>query len=824
MGVWGFANIRAEGQGVSEKGTKTSPFTKFFKNKKYDVAQGKFITLYKSDSKVYFELPLKYLGSKILFATTVSSVGDPSAMGVGSRLSDPIYFSFEKEDGIIVMKKVNTTVFPDSVNSNLKGAIDLNFTSPSLAAFKIEAYNNDSTAVLFDMSSFVAMPNAMIPVVPKQNGNYKISSTPASNLSFVKSIKAFDTNISIKTEYNYTMDFTVAGIIPLATNMPNSVVVTHSFLLLPKDKMVPRLSDARIGIFSTKKMLFPSDEDGINSASVAHRWRLIPKDIETFRKGGLSEPIKPIVFYIDNTFPEEWKAPIREGVLRWNKAFEKIHFKNVMQVRDFPNDSIFDADNIQYSCIRYIPNTEENASGPSWVDPSTGEIIGASVFVYHNIEHLLHKWRFIQTANVDPTVRGKKLPKKLFDESLSYAIAHEVGHTLGLMHNMKASSAYPTDSLRSATFTKEYGTTPSIMDYARFNYIAQPGDKNVTLTPPLLGLYDYYAIDWNYHYYPDYNNDIKRVKSSLDLLVDQKVKSPIYRFLEEQGPNDYDPSCQAEDLGDNPIKSGEYAIRNLKAISKNLTKWIKDDEDSSLKDELDLAIAQQFHSYFKFALSLVGGIYLGDSKESSGMPRYKVVDKKTQREALIWAVDQLKNFRSFANKDLERNRKISSSYYDQLIEYLSIELFRAKYKVLAAQFIDPNSYTQQEFVNDFFNQLFKGVIAGKEPTPTEMFVQRFFIDNGIELVNKSIPSPSKKRLNNGLFGLNDNDSNAIAHTHYLNMNVSSLDKSDLYYYACLKRLRPVLKKRATTEKDAVMNAYFKYLLFKVDANLNLTNQ
>jgi hypothetical protein len=293
--------------------------------------------------------------------------------------------------------------------------------------------------------------------------------------------------------------------------------------------MRPRLADSRIGIFLTDMSRINGKKDKIEDFSVINRWNIQPKDLEAWKRGELVEPVKPIVFYLDDAFPALWREPIRRGVLRWNKAFEKIGFKNVMHIEDFPKDDPeFDPDNLKYSCIRYVPAAVANAMGPSWVDPRSGEIINASVLMYNDVVKLAANWRFVQTAQVDERVRGKELPDDVFQESLEYILAHEVGHCLGLMHNMAASSAFPVDSLRSASFTQQHGTTPSIMDYARFNYVAQPGDKGVKLTPPDLGPYDDYVIKYAYTPLPD-KKDMFDEEKTIRGWIDEKVGDPIYR-------------------------------------------------------------------------------------------------------------------------------------------------------------------------------------------------------------------------------------------------------------------------------------------------------
>ena len=305
--------------------------------------------------------------------------------------------------------------------------------------------------------------------------------------------------------------------------------------------MRPRLADSCIVIFNPNKLSFSDEDDSIKSYSVLPRWNLQPKDTAAFLRGELTDPIKPIIFYIDSAFPATWKEGAKKGITRWNKAFEEIGFSNVVQVLDYPeNDPDFDPDNLKYSCIRYVPARVSNAMGPSWVDPSTGEIINASVIIFQDVTKLLNQWRFVQTAQIDESIRNKKMSDSLVEESIAYILAHEVGHCLGFMHNMAASSAFPVDSLRSATFTQKYGTTPSIMDYARFNYVAQPTDKGVRLTPPDLGEYDYYLVDYAYRPHPDKNNEFDETEV-LEALIDSKAGNPAYRYGKQQVIQRYGP-------------------------------------------------------------------------------------------------------------------------------------------------------------------------------------------------------------------------------------------------------------------------------------------
>ena len=828
---------RAFGDDTKKEKKEEDKYTKFFKDKKVETARGKFVTLHKIDGNVYLELPTKYLGKELMMGAKITSTTDPDYLAVGSMNSAPIVFRFEKQDSVIVMKAPNSIVYRRDASPELQKALELNYRDQSVESFTPEVYKADSSAVVLKINSLVTESSPFFEIVPSQQGPFKITSSRNSSLTFVRGLKAFDTNASVRVEMNFSVNASLMGVLTVAKDMPLTAEVTYTILPVEASNAIPRLADARVGYQTTRKVSFPDYLDQSEPVYLAHRWQLVPKDKKAYAKGQLTEPEKKIVFYLDSAFPASWQRPIREGVLRWNKAFEAAGFRNAIEVRDFPkNDKQFDPDNLEYSCIRYIPNSQETIAASNWTDPRTGEIFSGNLTIYNNVEALLHKQRFIATAAVDPQVRSSRLPQALFEESLSQLVTQEMGSVLGLLHNYAASASYTTDQLRSAKFTKESGLTPSILDGVTYNYLAQPSDKGVRLINDQLGVYDLFAIDWGYRYF-DLKGDPAAEAKELLSRVDKRAREPYLRYAPEQRYA-VDPTVRTEDLGNDPIKTAELTMKNLAFIQSNLSKWITNDPDSRKKKSLYLAIVQGYYLQLKNAMSLVGGVVCQESRLSTSLPRYQVVPKAKQREAFQWLLRQAKDFQGKADRNFERKGFIDVSYYDQLLEFLVKDIYDLRSRIIIASQVDSKTYSLGEYFDDLYQATFASTIAGKSPNHMERLMQIAFIDKSIagtvnprnatpgmpysfagapasvggKLISLTSTTDYSDALKSGRVNYGGGDPSASI---YPMANVPALDTSEQYMYAALLKVRPLLEQRAASTTDRTLKAHYQTLAFKV---------
>ena len=828
---------RAFGDDTKKEKKEEDKYTKFFKDKKVETARGKFVTLHKIDGNVYLELPTKYLGKELMMGAKITSTTDPDYLAVGSMNSAPIVFRFEKQDSVIVMKAPNSIVYRRDASPELQKALELNYRDQSVESFTPEVYKADSSAVVLKINSLVTESSPFFEIVPSQQGPFKITSSRNSNLTFVKGLKSFDSNASVRVEMNFSVNASLMGVLTVAKDMPLTAEVTYTILPVEASNAIPRFADARVGYQTTRKVSFPDYLDQSEPVYLAHRWQLVPKDKKAYAKGQLTEPEKKIVFYLDSAFPASWQRPIREGVLRWNKAFEAAGFRNAIEVRDFPkNDKQFDPDNLEYSCIRYIPNSQETIASSNWADPRTGEIFSGNLTIYNNVEALLHKQRFIGTAAVDPQVRSSRLPQALFEESLSQLVTQEMGSVLGLLRNYAASASYTTDQLRSAKFTKESGLTPSILDGVTYNYLAQPSDKGVRLINDQLGVYDLFAIDWGYRYF-DLKGDPAAEAKELLSRVDKRAREPYLRYAPEQRYA-VDPTVRTEDLGNDPIKTAELTMKNLAFIQSNLSKWITNDPDSRKKKSLYLAIVQGYYLQLKNAMSLVGGVVCQESRLSTSLPRYQVVPKAKQREAFQWLLRQAKDFQGKADRNFERKGFIDVSYYDQLLEFLVKDIYDLRSRIIIASQVDSKTYSLGEYFDDLYQATFASTIAGKSPNHMERLMQIAFIDKSIagtvnprnatpgmpysfagapasvggKLISLASTTDYSDALKSDRVNYGGGDPSASI---YPMANVPALDTSEQYMYAALLKVRPLLEQRAASTTDRTLKAHYQTLAFKV---------
>ena len=583
------------------------------------------ITTYLKNDKLYFELDKTVLEKELLMVTRFSQFPGnfSSYTNAGSKTAENV-ISFKLSNNNIVLKKLAYT--NEALDKDpIKISVIKNNFPPILAVFKIE--NGEKDKHLIDVSNYFMNDSPGFNLIRKTDKErFKIGSIDKKR-SFINQANSYPMNTEIKNTITYS-----ANNLPRSNNSKTlSFEVNHSIISLPESLMQVRYLDNRIGWFSLNKVDYSSEQLKSDEYQIIRRWRLEPKDIEAYNNGELTEPKKPIIYYLDPATPKKWRPYFKKGIEDWNIAFEKAGFKNAIIAKDPPSkeeDPNFSPEDIRYSTVRYVASKTRNATGPSVSDPRTGEIIESDIIWYHNHLRSYRNRYLLETGAANPKARTLNTPETEIGEMMRRVISHEIGHALGLPHNMKASSAYPVDSLRSGEFTQKMGIAATIMDYARYNYVAQPGDKNIRFVRKL-GPYDEYSIEWGYRFFSEKNE--LEIDSILNNWIGDKNLDPKYMF----GSYGNDPDSQTENIGDNPIKSSTYGLSNLKIVAKNLERWIiKDGSNYKDLNELYGELIGVYRRYVYHVVSMIGGVNQTLlNKGQNGIP-YVNVPKEKQLNAL----------------------------------------------------------------------------------------------------------------------------------------------------------------------------------------------
>lgn len=663
-------------------------------------AKSSFATFSSAGSSLLLTLPKEYLNRDMMMSACVKSTTHYKYAEVGTRPRVLITYFVQEGDKVYLKQRASNIVGNDSDDKEKQSLADNN-KDYFLASLPL--YDNGSKTVTFDVTKLFLTDEVFSPFSP-----WFRKATVRYNKLFsrIETVKAFDDNFSVSTLMSF--DVTPKGKESLDNSLCSAQLVI-SALLLPKDKMRPRLSDRRIGLFDkTMDQYDLNKSDLYGKVSYVERWNIQPKDWKAWKSGKVVEPTKHIVYYLDDQFPESWKEPLRKGILEWNDVFRSIGLKDVIVVKDYPkNDDEFDEDNLKYNCIRYIPTDRGGAQGPSWSDPRTGELYCADVYVWGSLADFALRTGYVQTAQACEEIRGGKMPEKMFADHLQCVINHEIGHTLGLAHNMAGSQAYTIEQLLNPEFVKKNGLSASTMDYIYFNYIVPPGRKDIPLSYTNLGPYDKNLL--KYIYYPtDPSLTAEEDWKVVAKFIDEHEGDPRYRYGEQQWGTYYDPTVVNYDLSCEPLKAGSMGISNLKYVLCHMSQWLKGKEKTQLKEEIYKALVEQYKTLVKNNLYYVGGVKLNHVLNGSTNKSYEVLDYNLQKSAFNWVAKELLNCQWLNEKSVTQDFDATQEASTGVADFFADEIVKLYKKVEFANSLNTDKpYTLGDFTDNIFRVYFE---------------------------------------------------------------------------------------------------------------------
>lgn len=793
-----------------KKPEKIQPFEKVITNKA--VSDEGIITVHKVEDKYYFEIPDKALKKEFLVVTRLTKAGAEMRMGTVGYAGDQIsqnVISFEKgpNDKVFLRSISYVDYAKDSTSAMYKTVMRNNVNSIE-QAFDIKAFGKEKNSTVIDVTDFINADNDVVSFDTRFKKGFRVGAFQKDK-SFVNFVKSFPTNIEINTTKTYNRSAGEASPIPGAPKPEVSgnytVEVNSSIILLPENKMQARYFDPRVGYFTVGYTDFDENPQGVERVSLVKRWRLEPKakDLEKYKRGELVEPEKPIVFYIDPLTPKKWIPYLIQGVNDWQKAFEKAGFKNAIYAR-VPNakeDPEWSLEDARFSAIVYKPSDVPNASGPSIADPRTGEILESHINWYHNVMKLLNDWYFVQASPNDPRARKVDFDDELMGQLIRFVSSHEVGHTLGLRHNFGSSSTVPVENLRNKAWLKVNGHTPSIMDYARFNYVAQPEDNvGEAGLMPRIGDYDDWAIEWGYRRFYNYNSPEKE-KAHLNKWVMEKLQNPRLWFGTETNP--YDPRSQSEQVGDNPMLAGKYGVKNLQRIMENIEAWsTKPNEDYSSLNNRFTQVSGQFARYLGHVSKYIGGVKETPKMVEQKGAIYELVSKSEQKEALKFLSENVFTTPNWLLKTSVLT-KIDKSPVEVVENLQKTVLNRVLSegvlnKLYEGESLDANAYAVYDYLQDIKNSVFSELKSSSKIDIYRRNLQKNFVETLIARTQASKPSTGRN-----------------AETISDNSDVKSLTRG------VLREIKADASKNAQNAQDAVTKYHLEDLVYRIDKALEV---
>lgn len=717
------------------------------------------LNVHKVDDEWYFEIPDSLLQRDLLVVNRLSKApidNQPEDRGsmnsmigyAGDRINKTLIRLEKGPDKKVFIRAISYSVIPDSSSSMYQSVLNSN-TQPIVHSLDIEAIGEDSSLVV-EMTDLMIGDDPLFSFGSDVKNQMNLTRLKKDR-TYVNDIKSFPENTEIRTVRTYernlsnTDEIGVPQLEPSQGIPPSAEISTlqinSSIILLPKKPMQPRFYDERVGYFATGYRDYDANPQGVEETYMVTRWDLKPKkeDIEKYKRGELVEPEKPIIFYIDPATPEKWVPYLKQGVDAWQKAFEKAGFKNAIMAKEAPEeDSTWSLMDARYSAIVYKASSISNASGPHINDPRSGEILESHINWYHNVMELARNWYMVQAAPSDPAARNGIFSEELMGKLIRFIVSHEVGHALGLRHNMGASHATPVEKLRDQEWLEENGHTSSIMDYARFNYVAQPEDSiGQSGLFPRINDYDFWAIEWGYRRLPDMAKEER--KDTLAALTTEKTADPRLRYISgEEGRAD--PRAQTEDLGDNAMKASAYGIENLKYIVPRLSSWVtKEGDDYDILREVYQEVVNQYMKYVLHVIENIGGVYHTPKLAGQQGYAYEITPERKQKKAMEFVTEY-----AFQKPEWLFDKGILNNVWSpeiklapQISSFVMNELYDSKrlsrLGSSAARNGEANVYNLAEYMEDIQNALWTELESGAPVNDYRRTLQNSYINKMGEL-------------------------------------------------------------------------------------------